>query len=86
MSKYIWQLKNANITPIVKWKVVAQVFSEGKINFGELYFTKKVFIINALNDNQLLKKNSKLINTFHPQDKLLLKDFKKNNRRHDSMY
>ena len=85
LSKYIWQLKDANITPIVTWKVVAKVFSDTKINFCKLCLTEKVFIINALNDNQLLTRKSELINTCRHQNKLLLKCFKRNNKRHDSM-
>ena len=84
MSKYIWQLKGANITPIVTWKVVTKVFSDTKINFCKLCSTKKVFIINALNDNQLLNKKSELINICRHQNKLLLKCLKRNNKRHDS--
>ena len=42
LSKYIWQLKDANITPIVTWKVVAKVFSDTKINFCKLCLTEKV--------------------------------------------
>ena len=85
LSKYIWQLKDANITPIVTWKVVAKVFSDTKINFCKLCLTEKVFIINALNDSQLLNKKSELINTCRHQNKLLLKCLKRNNKRHDSM-
>ena len=32
-SKYIWQLKDANIAPIVTLKAVAKVFSDTKIKF-----------------------------------------------------
>ena len=55
-SKYVWQLKDANIAPTVTWKVVAKLFSDTKIDFSKLCFTEKVFIINALNDSQLLNK------------------------------
>ena len=85
LSKYIWQLKDANITPIVTWKVVAKVFSDTKINFCKLCLTEKVFIINALNDSQLLNKKSELINTCRHQNNLLFKCLKRNNKRHDSM-
>ena len=85
LSKYIWQLKDANITPIVTWNVVAKMFSDTKVNFCKLCLTEKVFIINALNDNQLLNRKSELINTCRYQNKLLLKRFKRNNKRHDSM-
>ena len=85
MSKYIWQLKDADIIPIVTWKVVTKVFSDTKINFCKLCLTEKVFIINALNDSQLLNRKSELINTCRHQNKLLLKCFKRNNKRHDSI-
>ena len=76
LSKYIWQLKYANITPIVTWKVVSKVFSDTKINFCILCLTEKVFTINALNDSQLLNKRSELINTCRHGNKLLLKRLK----------
>ena len=65
LSKYIWQLKDANITPIVTWKVVAKVFSDTKINFCKLCLREKIFITYALNDSQLLNKKSELINKCH---------------------
>ena len=79
------QLKDANITPIVTWKVVAKVFSDTKINFCKLRLTEKVFIIDIINDRQLLNKKSELINTCRYQNKLVLKCLKRNNKRHDSM-
>ena len=84
-SKCIWQLKDANITPIVTWEVVAKAFSDTNINFCKLCLTEKMFIINALNGSQLLNKNSELINTCRHQNKLLLKCLKRNKKRHDSM-
>ena len=59
----MWQLKDANVASTVTWKVVAEVFSDEKTNFCKLSLTEKVFIINALNDSQLLNKKSELINT-----------------------
>ena len=70
LSKYIWQLKDANIAPIVTWKVVAKVSSDAKVNFCKLCLTEKVFIINALNDSQLLNKKPELINKCRHQNKL----------------
>ena len=49
-------------------------------NFCKLYLTEKVFIMNALNDSQLLNKKSELINTCRHQNKLGLKGLKKNNK------
>ena len=84
LSKYIWKLKETNIASTDTWKVVAKVFSDTEINFCKLCFTEKVFIINALNDSQLLYKKSELINTCRHQNKLLLKCLKRNNKRDDS--
>ena len=61
----MWQLKDANITPIVTWKVVAKMFSEAKINFCKLCLVEKVFIMTALHGSHLLNKKSKLLNTCH---------------------
>ena len=59
------------------------MFSETKIKFCKSCLTEKVFIINTLNDGQLL--NKKFISTCRRENKLLLKCLKKNNRRHDSV-
>ena len=58
---------------------------DANINFCKLCLTEKVFIMNALNDSQLLNKKSELINTCRHPNKLVLKGLKKNNKRHDSM-
>ena len=57
----MWQLKGANITPIVTWKVVAKVFSEAKIK--KLCLVEKVFKMTALHGSHLLNKKSELLNT-----------------------
>ena len=43
LSKYIWQLKDMTITPVVTMKVVTKVFSDTKINSCKLYLTEKMF-------------------------------------------
>ena len=63
----------------------SKVFSDTKINFCKSCLTEKVFVINAINDSQLLNRKSELTNTCRHQNKLLLKCLKRNNRRHDSM-
>ena len=73
------------MAPIVAWKVVSKVFSDRKTNFCKLCLTEKLFILNALNDNQLLNKKSELINTCRDQNKILLKCLKRYNKRDDSM-
>ena len=44
----MWQLKDANITPIVTWEVVAKAFSDTNINFCKLCLTEKMFITKHL--------------------------------------
>ena len=73
------------VTKVFSWKVVAKVFSDTKIKFCKLCLTEKVFIINALNDSQLLNKKSELISTCRHQNELSLKYLKRNNKKHDSM-
>ena len=85
LSKCIWQFKDANVTPVVTWKVAPKMFSETKTDFCELCLTEKVFIINVVNDSPLLNKKSELLNTCRHQIKLLLKCLKRNNKMHDIM-
>ena len=78
LSKYIWELKDANISPEIEWSIVKKVLSKTQLNFCKLCLSEKFYIIKSLNDPNLLNKKSELVNTCHHQSKLLLKSFKKN--------
>ena len=77
LSKYIWELKDANISPVTEWSIVTKVLSK-TIKFCKLCLSEKFYIIKSLNDPNILNKNSELDNTCRHQTKLLLKRFKKN--------
>ena len=78
LSKYIWELKDANISPVIEWSIVTKVLSKTQLNFCKLCLSEKFYIIKSLNDPNLLNKKPELVNTCHHQSKLLLKIFKKN--------
>ena len=58
LSKYVWKLKDDDITPIISWSIVAKVYSKTKVNYCKLCLTEKLHIINNINDNRLLNKKS----------------------------
>ena len=85
MSKYIWQLKESDISSDNSWEIIAQVYSNTRIKFCVLCFTEKLKIIDVFDDSRLLNKKSELVNACRHQNKLLLKSFKRNSRTNDSM-
>ena len=78
LSKYIWELKDANISPVTEWSIVTKVLSKTQLNFCELSLSEKFYIKKSLNDPNLLNKISELVNNCCHQCKLLLKMLKKN--------
>ena len=85
MSKYIWELKESNISHELSWEIIAQVYSNTRINFCVLCLSDNLKIIAAFNDSRFLNKKSELVNACRHQNKLLLKSFKRNSRTNDSM-
>ena len=87
LSKYIWELKDANISPEIEWSIVTKVLSKTQLNFCKLCLSEKFYIIKSLNDPNLLNKKSELVNTCRHQSKLLLKSSEKNrySERSDTM-
>ena len=83
MSKYIWQSKESDISPESSWEIIAQVYSNTRINFCVLCLTEKLKIIGVFDDSRLLNKKSELINACRHQNKLLLKSFKRTNDSRD---
>ena len=61
VTKYIWNLKNNNIKYNIQWKVFDKSYgnSNSKCKFC---LTKKLRIINHVNDNNMLNKKPELIN------------------------
>ena len=78
LLKYVWELKDAHISPFIEWSTVTKVLSKTQLNFCKLCLSEEFYIITSMNDPNLLKKKSELVNTCNHQSKLLLKSFKKN--------
>ena len=76
LSKYIWELKEAGINPIVKWSIVEKIHSHTKINYCKLCLVEKLYIIDFIHDNRLLNKRNEFISGCTHQNKLLLKNVK----------
>ena len=56
LSKYVWELKDANISPVIEWSIVTKVLSKTQLNFCQLCLSEKLYIIKSLNDPNLLNK------------------------------
>ena len=75
LSKYIWELKDANISPEIEGNIVTEALSKTQLNFCKLCLSEKFYIIKSLNDPNLPNKKSEFVTTCRHQRKLLLKSF-----------
>ena len=57
LSKYLWELKDANISPEIEWSIVTKVLSKTQLNFCKLCRSEKFYIIKSLNDPSSSIKN-----------------------------
>ena len=62
LAEYVWELKEKNIAPIIKWEILSKVYDNPKQNICILCLTEKLSIINFIHDNNYLNKKSELIN------------------------
>ena len=87
LLKYIWELKDTNISSAIEWSIVTKASSKTQLNVCKLCLSEKFYIIKSLNGPNLLNKKSELANTCRHQSKLLLESFKKNrySERSDTM-
>ena len=74
LSKYIWDLKETGINPIVKWSIVEEIYSNTKLNYCKLCLLEKLYIVDFIDDNCLLNKRNEFVSGFKHQNKLLLKN------------
>ena len=37
LSKYVWELKDAHISPVTEWSIITKVLSKTQLNFCKLY-------------------------------------------------
>ena len=76
LSKYIWELKEQNKIPSVKWSVIKNVNSKASANYCKLCLMEKLYIIKSLDNKDMLNTRSELISKCRHQNKYLLKNFK----------
>ena len=76
LAKYVWELKEKNIAPIIKWEILSKVYGNPKQNMCILCLTEKLWIINFIHDNNYLNKKSELINKCRHFNKFLLRNVK----------
>ena len=74
LSKYIWSLKENQITFRIRWSIVEKVYGRTKINFCPLSLAEKLHLIEHFNANPLLNKTNEFISGCRHQVKLLLKN------------
>ena len=79
--KYILSLKSQGIIPKINWRIVKKVNSVVSSNYCKLCLTEKFYIIESLNDKNLLNKKCELVSKCRHQNRLLLC----NAQRNDSM-
>ena len=77
LTKYIWNLKNDSIQYNIHWKVVDKVYGNANLKMCKLCLIEKIWIINHINDNNMLNKKSEFINKCRHLKKFLLKHVKK---------
>ena len=72
LSKYIWDLKENDAMPIVKWSFIKTI--KGKLNSNNcsLCFIEKFNIINLLDDKGLLNKKSEFISGCRHVNKFMI--------------
>ena len=58
---YVWELKEKNIAPIIKWEILSKVYGNPKQNICNLCLTEKLWIINFIYDKNYLNKKSESI-------------------------
>ena len=74
--KYMWSLKEDQITSRIRRWIVEKVYGWKKPNFCSLCLAEKLHLIEHFNDNWLLNKRNEFISGCRHQSKLLLKSFK----------
>ena len=61
LAKYIWQLKRDNISFSVKWTIITKLCGSPNPLLCKLCLTEKLWIINFMNDGNMLNKRSELL-------------------------
>ena len=73
LAKYLWQLKNNNISYDIKWSIASKVYGYANSLQCKLCLMEKYWIIKSFNNPNLLNKKSEMINKCRHQNRILLK-------------
>ena len=76
LTKYTWQLKRDNISFSVKWLIITKVYGSPNPLLCKLLLTEKLWIINFMNDGNMLNKRSELLSRCRHLKKHLLRNVK----------
>ena len=76
LSRYLWNLKETGINPIVRWSVVDKIYCSTKINYCKLCLLENLYITDFIDDNPLLNKRNEFASGCKHQNRLLLKNEK----------
>lgn len=76
LSKYIWELKDGNKEPMVKWSILKAIKSPLRSTSCPLCLSEKLFIINNFKNDNLLNKRSEFVSKCRHQSKYLLSNAK----------
>ena len=78
LSKYIWDLKDKNITNYsIKWSIVKQTSGNNSVtNSCNLPLSEKLIICNFRDKNHLINKRMDLVSKYRHENKYILSNYK----------
>ena len=76
LSKYVWNLKDQNKTPVITWRILKRINSKPAAHFCTLCLSEKLLIIKSLENEKVLNKKSELISNCRHQNKNMLNNVK----------
>ena len=76
LSKYIWELKDQQKEPSLKWSILKKVNNKASNGSCKLCLTEKLYIIRSLDNEKLLNTRSELVSKYRHINKSLLRFYK----------
>ena len=73
LTKYTWKLKTKCIKYNIQWEVADKVYGNANSRMCKLCLTVKLWMIDHINHNNILNKNSEVITKCIHLNKFLLK-------------
>ena len=61
LSKYVWDLKDRNVTPTINWSILKSIKGNPNSNGCSLCSIEKLFIISNLDNKTLLNKRNEFV-------------------------